>query len=360
MSEDPGPTGVMDTRVLSELGIDGDLLASRITAEAERVAAQGTTALATAPTDTQRALVTSIKALPLSVRAANTVNAAGVQYVGEPAQLSFTDIVSIRSAGRKTAQELGRVLSDLGLQLNMRIPDWSRDKAHALQRELHSAIVGEGRQRDRALLMSFGPEPATIEQELGRIARALDTQRNADILVKLWGWAGKAPRTLESVGQELALTRERVRQIEARALKRLQKHQFETPLLRSCIALLRREAPDLNQTLADGLRDSNLSSADFSPLSVEVAAEHLRIKWPFTTFIVGSQRVTAIKEDEGRFRRAPAVLRRRTSERGCVNILALAAELHIAENRIAGLTRILEAGCKVRWLDEFARVALRF
>jgi len=42
--------------------------------------------------------------------------------------------------------------------------------------------------------------------------------------------AGSIPRTLEEIGQDLSVTRERVRQIEAGALAKLREHEMSNTL----------------------------------------------------------------------------------------------------------------------------------
>ena len=48
-----------------------------------------------------------------------------------------------------------------------------------------------------------------------------DDPRAKDILIKRFGLDGQGPRTLQEIGQEYHITRERVRQIEAKALRKL-------------------------------------------------------------------------------------------------------------------------------------------
>jgi RNA polymerase sigma factor (sigma-70 family) len=56
------------------------------------------------------------------------------------------------------------------------------------------------------------------------------TQRERDVLILRYGLDGEAPRTLSKTGSHLGITRERVRQIETRALIRLRENSERTGL----------------------------------------------------------------------------------------------------------------------------------
>lgn len=267
----------------------------------------------------------------LSTRTANCLHAAHVKTIGDLVALRGVDVLRWPNAGRKTLAELRMLLESVGLNL-------AKDQV--------PQDVGEGR-------FSSASSGATIlEEELHCFVSVVDTERNAQILVKLWGWNGQAPRTLDSVGQEFALTRERVRQIEKRALTRLRKHRFEAPLLRAAVSTLQSNVPDIDSALGAALRECGVSSRKFNLESVQDATERLGIKWPFEFVSVGKKRILALDGEGEMYRKAVSLVRKRASERGCMNILSLASELHMEESKIPGLRRVLDAVSKFEWLDD--------
>ena len=302
--------------------------------------------------DLQRILVTLVTELVVSVRAQGVLQKAGPQYVGDLVQLRIDDIKAIWASGRKTTKELQTVVQNFGLQFGMNIPDWSNEKAADIRRRLRKEIMGAARDRDREVLAAIGPDPHSLEEELTRIAGALERGRNADLLVRLWGWSGRPPRTLESVGSELHLTRERVRQIEARALRKLRRHQFDVPFLRSAIALLRKQVPGFDDVLAAKISEHKISLGNFSPESIQCAAELLEINWPFEFATVGNLRVLSELGKSRQITESLSILRRKTSEQGCVNIEALVAELGGEERDLPAIRTLFERLEEVTGLDD--------
>jgi RNA polymerase primary sigma factor len=78
------------------------------------------------------------------------------------------------------------------------------------------------------------PFEATVSRmehaALAKVLRLL-SERERQVLAMRFGLAGGEPRTLEDVGREFSLTRERIRQIEAKALTKL-RHPCAPPHLR--------------------------------------------------------------------------------------------------------------------------------
>jgi RNA polymerase primary sigma factor len=79
------------------------------------------------------------------------------------------------------------------------------------------------------------PDASLITESLRReVERALFTltTREADVVRLYFGLAGEQPMTLEEIGERFDLTRERVRQIKEKAIRRL-KHTSRSKILKT-------------------------------------------------------------------------------------------------------------------------------
>lgn len=74
--------------------------------------------------------------------------------------------------------------------------------------------------------VSMGPEESAIQSEMQREVKVLLdvlTERERMVIVERFGILDDIPKTLEQIGVALNITRERVRQIEAKALRKLRR-----------------------------------------------------------------------------------------------------------------------------------------
>jgi RNA polymerase sigma factor (sigma-70 family) len=130
---------------------------------------------------------------------------------------------------------MGAVIMTEQLQLQLRLRTKPGTFTVDLSQEQPSTYHDPDGMSARALLPPPpSPEDVTAQRELaGAIAHALATlePRTAAALRLYFGLDELEPRTLEQVGAELGITRERVRQIVMRALRRL-RHPSRAVLLR--------------------------------------------------------------------------------------------------------------------------------
>jgi RNA polymerase primary sigma factor len=136
----------------------------------------------------------------------------------------------IQATRRHLTQKLGRDPTDaeLASELNM-----SEEKLRELRRTAQDPVslaTPVGEEAD-STLADFIPDPHALDADdaaasgmlRDQIASALDqlTERERKVLDLRYGLSDGQPRTLEEVGRAFGVTRERVRQIEVKALRKL-------------------------------------------------------------------------------------------------------------------------------------------
>lgn len=118
------------------------------------------------------------------------------------------------------AEELS-VLASLSLQKvreALKLLHWSEDADEANDVESISPPTKTGAEESPLYDMVFRAMQANIDQMLSQLE-----SREAEVVKKRYGLGGGIPQTLEEIGQELQISRERVRQLETEAIRKLQK-----------------------------------------------------------------------------------------------------------------------------------------
>lgn len=138
---------------------------------------------------------------------------------------------------RKLTQELNREPSveEIAKELEMEVE--KVEYVMRIKQDIASLDASVGRDGDDedSVLGDFvedeertSPEDSAVTQILKeQLAEILSTlsEREQKIIKMRFGIGGERPHTLEEVGAEFSVTRERIRQIEAKALSKLRKHK---------------------------------------------------------------------------------------------------------------------------------------
>lgn len=154
-----------------------------------------------------------------------------VQPVHIPAYM-VEMIAKWRLASRAMEEELGRQPSTQELAERMKLPAKKiriiKKAVRAVQSRGAGPLDEDGQTMRLAGLLSDDraqrpEERAILEDELRTVQALLGAidEREAIVLQRRFGLDGREPLTLEQIGAEIGLTRERVRQIEIHALKKL-------------------------------------------------------------------------------------------------------------------------------------------
>jgi len=139
---------------------------------------------------------------------------------------------------RRMTQELNREPSIEELAKELEMEPEKVEYVMKIKQDIHSLDAGVGRDGDddsESVLGDFiededapSPEEAAssqlLKEQVQDILSAL-TEREQKIIKMRFGLEDGKNHTLEEVGQEFSVTRERIRQIEAKALAKLRKHK---------------------------------------------------------------------------------------------------------------------------------------
>lgn len=183
----------------------------------------------------------SIKNLTLPKRTVNALIRSGVLSIGQLATLSDADLLEMRNVGTTALQEVRQALHNMSAEALL--------EASYIQEELAIAEASRTTEQPQptipvALAETAGSEVSTELPQISISAAIymLLTQiepRQAEVLRLRYGLAGNAVHTLAEVGEKQKISRERVRQIETKALKQL-KYPYRHLALNSIILHLRK------------------------------------------------------------------------------------------------------------------------
>jgi hypothetical protein len=115
-----------------------------------------------------------------------------------------------------------------------------------------------------------------LEEELSGIFLSRVKPRDREIVVQYLGWDGRDGRTLEELGGQYGLSRERIRQVCLRALSRTHDTPVFAPTLDRTLELIERSLPCPATELKGLLQEQGLSQTGISPGPIAQAAERLR------------------------------------------------------------------------------------
>jgi Bacterial RNA polymerase, alpha chain C terminal domain/Sigma-70, region 4 len=307
------------------------------------------TILAALDENTRTKLYLRVDELGLSPRAEHVLKAANIEFVGDLVGWTEIQIRRLYSCGRLTVTEIKNKLKELDLRFGLLLSDWSAESARKIR-----ALQDSDRDSRIASLrhgLNTIPPSKFLEDELRAILASVASDRDTDIILKQLGWSGEGHRTLESVGQEYSVTRERIRQIVARASDKIRKEYVDTPRLDEALPIIRDRCPATAATLAAELRARGLSQHDFDPTGLETACDILQREFGLERIYLRHARVYVAAEHANRTIEFFQICRRLTSSQGCANFDVMCDELRVSQAERQRFRELATIESMCEWLD---------
>lgn len=199
----------------------------------------------------------------------------------------------------------------------------------------------------------------TFRQEMRELVHASIpsaelVNRNVEITFKHFGWDGKGGCSMQSVGDEHLLTRERVRQISTKCARQMStKHESVVSTLPGLLSTINKMAPARADRVEAALNDLGLDGDRLEGVLAAAkqfnkAEKHLRISEEF------SHRFVIFPDMEGSATQILAKARKLTSKIGMVNVRELFDLLPgiPEESAIDYIRDVLSIRHDTTWLDD--------
>ncbi|MGW8256373.1 MAG: sigma factor-like helix-turn-helix DNA-binding protein [Thermoguttaceae bacterium] len=161
----------------------------------------------------------------------------------------------------------------------------------------------------------------TLEKELIGLFPTTGAKRNRECLFSYYGWLDGRLHTLANVGDRLGITRERVRQICAKLIKRhLGSGVAHVPVLDRTLALIEKRIPVSVALIEEELRKKGITAVGMTVEAIGASAELLKRKVNFQVVKVEERRYFAWNRTKtsAKSRSATDRGKRRDSQTGAV------------------------------------------
>lgn len=182
----------------------------------------------------------------------------------------------------------------------------------------------------------------------------LQVGRNVDIVAKHYALDGAGGATLQELGEQFGLTRERVRQICERSIQRLKRVEIFPPRLQEVLSLVSRLLPSEAESLEKRLQKEGLTRSSFRLEGLLHVTKLLGHRPPFELEDIEGRRMALHSEKVRMTKRTIVLARKAISQFGVATVADVAA---ILSDKIASqvtpefVTRVIEGQNGFEWLD---------
>jgi DNA-directed RNA polymerase alpha subunit len=302
-------------------------------------------------------LLRGVEELDLSARSSKVLKRLNIKFIGDLVQKTVAELLKTRNFGRTSLAEINKKLAQLGLCLGMSVPDWTPENIEKGLTRFAKELKEERIREAEKFRQEYGVTPNILEEELGLLTTLTETKRNREIVTRLLGWDGRGAKTLQTVGREFGITRERVRQIRDKFYKRLEgkKKAFHLPILNRVLEFVAEESPGLANEIEEKLVDHSLAKGPFRLEGLLTAAEAFGLKVPFRIVELRKKRIVVSPEANKVPGLIVKVARKIVGKRGVATISDIAAQVQektgqpITTDFVASTLSLLKG---FHWLDK--------
>jgi len=194
-----------------------------------------------------------------------------------------------------------------------------------------------------------------LESELRSLASVHLGERNLEIVMALWGWTGDLPKTLQSVGDGVGLTRERVRQIATKADRVYRRRTTYLPALKRVLRFTTQALPAIADDIERDLEARRLTERRFRIESVIACARRFGEPLPFVIDESDGIRVVTGAKNTGLIRLITIHARRYASRYGIVSIADLKEVLADAVHSTIDVNLVNHVICAMEFYEELGK-----
>lgn len=269
-------------------------------------------------------------------------------------------------------RQLKAVQLPAGLRIDFDAIPWSIRTSHCLRRKgFHSQPetlkelsfdkllkipgIGERSALDFAVMLVLWAKP--LEEALQDLLKSfswLAEDKYSQVIGYRFGLQGEEPETLAKVGNRFGITRERVRQIEGKMLRKLPKYSFFIPQLEKAARLLEDTGPLTTLGAMQLMIDKKITSINFHPKSIIEACKFFNIETGLKINKVRGQEIVAVNMDEKTANRLYSMARKKAGKSGAASIKEVVNSAQAEQLEYEGeqITRLLKIMNGIEYLDE--------
>lgn len=290
-------------------------------------------------------LLIRLQDLPLPGRVRGCFARLRLERLGDLVGLPSEALLEQRNFGQSSLRVLTRLLARIGLELGTTVEGWPPPDVVALSHERRDFT-------DEAVRRIFIPrEGGKLEDELRQLAAPAGSPRNVSIVVRHLGWDGRGGDTLETVGREHRISRQRALQIVKRVRRQYRGIRLVPPRLDACLLAATPRLAEKAEVVEDRLHRAGETASPFRIEGLLAAAETLNLPSPIEMFLIGAARVVARAGTRGYLLSIIRRARRAAARRGAIRPADIALSLnnkHTAED----LRELLSLDPRFEWLEE--------